>query len=38
MKIQPILNSQFLVLLGISVLTVSTGGMATHRKSHQNIR
>lgn len=37
MKKQPILNSQFLVLLGISVLTVSTGGMAT-KNQHQVLK
>ncbi|WP_099074360.1 TIGR03759 family integrating conjugative element protein [Proteus alimentorum] len=37
MKKQPILNSQFLVLLGISVLTVSTGGMATQNQ-HQVLK
>lgn len=37
MKIQSILNSQFLVSLGISVLTVSTEGMAD-QSQHQVLK
>ena len=37
MKIQSILNSQFLVSLGISVLTLSTEGMAD-QSQHQVLK